>query len=163
MAAISQSHLLVGTNSYNSLNFTLMIVAKGTGIKVFNAIYEIINITFTLDRGSSSASGLQTCRPWCYNTSVYITQSLTYGAHTLNITMLTYTLNDSIYHSSFWFDYAFISSPMSSGIPLAPQSQYVLLLRCSSRILTLHRKRLPAAIGGAIGGTAIIALALLYY
>ena len=128
----------------------------------------------------------------CYNISVYNAQSLTYGAHILNIAMVSYlgpgNIWDGYRYSDFWFDYAVISTPTSPSaipspaipspaIPSSPKpsstgntgssnqrSQYVLLTPCSSKSLTSYSPHIAAAIGGAVGGGILIAiLAVLYY
>jgi len=108
-----------------------------------------MNSSFTLDGGPSSAFAYQwdtrcwsfNCLTGCYNTSVYNTQSLTYAAHTLNITMLSYpgpnTWNNG--YSDFWFDYAVVSSPGHLGSSSQPS-----------------HKSLAVAIGGAVGGIAAV-------
>ena len=72
-----------------------MIIAKGTGINVRNVIQVQMNASFTLDGYTPSVFAYDTrCSDLpltgCYNVSVYNAQSLTYGAHILNITMLDY-------------------------------------------------------------------------
>ena len=114
-----------------------MIIAKGTGINVYNVIRAQMDASFALDGGSPSTFNY----PWdtrcygdssgCYNTLVYNAQSLTYGAQVLNITMLTYqspgnTLPGATY-SDFWFDYAVIFTGPSNR-----RSQYIFLPPCSS-------------------------------
>ena len=106
-----------------------MIIAKGTGINVRNVIVFQMNASFTLDGGPPSVFAYS----WdtrcydgaltdCYNVSVYNAQSLTYGAHILNITMLTYyqdpgNTSYGEYYSDFAFDYAVISTTTSTVIP----------------------------------------------
>jgi hypothetical protein len=163
-----------------------MIAAKGTGITVYNVIRTQMNCSFILDGGSSSAFVYpydprcyqrNVNGPWgCYNSSFYNAQSLTYGAHTLNITLLTYLGSQNFIggltaSTDFWFDYALISSTSSSSSPgnIGPsnqQSQCVSLPPCGSEWLT-SRSKLPAVvIGGAVGGVVIVSavvLAALYY
>ena len=141
-----------------------------------------MNTSFTLDGGSSSAfvySWDSQCYSQdpdgCYNTSVYNNQSLTYGAHTLNITMLLYTgpnTFEGITASDFWFDYAVISTPTSVSVvpsstgqpmPSSQQPQYDALPPCGDQLLTLYSNRFPAAIGGAAGGIVIVVLAVFYF
>jgi hypothetical protein len=102
-----------------------MIIAKGTGINVYNVIRLQMVANFTLDGGPPSAFSYS----WdtrcfmlggptgCYNISVYNNQLLTYGTHNLNITMLSYLGPGDTYegfkYSDFWFDYAVISTPTS--------------------------------------------------
>jgi hypothetical protein len=133
-----------------------MIIAKGTGINVYNVIRAQMDANFALDGAPPSAftydweSQCYTRDPdGCYNMSVYNTQSLTYGTHVLNITMLTYQSSGNTFqsttYSDFWFDYAVISTPTSTVIPSSAnpsstgntgpsnrRSQYVFLPPCSS-------------------------------
>ena len=146
-----------------------------------------MDASFALDGGSPSTFNY----PWdtrcyeyssgCYNTSVYNAQSLTYGAHILNITMLSYLGPGNTFgganFSDFWFDYAVISTATSpptipSSAKLSSrgntgssnqQSQYVLLIPCSSKSLTSNSPRVAAAIGGAGGGILITFFTVLYY
>ena len=129
-----------------------MIVTKGTGINVYSIIRAQLNISFVLDGGSLSTfvyvypyyNGGTT---GCYNTLVYNTQLLTYGTHSLNVTMLTYTFtytspDSQQVYSDLFFDYAVIStssSPTSSSVipsstgnfgPSSQPSQYVSLHPC---------------------------------
>jgi hypothetical protein len=160
-----------------------MIIAKGTGINVHNVIQTQMNASFSLDGDSPSVFAYS----WdircytgggdgpfgCYNASVYNAQSLTYGAHILNITMLSYigpgnTLDGT--YSDFIFDYAVISSPSANPSSTGntgssnQRSQYVLLTRCSSKSLTSYSPQVAAAIGGAVGGGILITiLTVLYY
>ena len=149
--------------SCSSLNFILMIIAKGTGISVYNVIREQLNLSFTLDGGPSTAyvyswdtrcySASPGSPSGCYNTSVYNAQSLSYGPHTLNITMFTYLPTQS--YSDFFLDYAAISSSTGSFGPSNQQPQSVS---------PPHSKQLAAPIGGAVGGGIVVmVLAVLYY
>jgi hypothetical protein len=132
MAVTSRSPLLVSiVISFLQLNFILIIATKGTGIDIYNMIRTQMNASFTLDGGSSSIFAYSwDSRCWgdtssgCYNMSVYNAQSLTFGAHYLNITMLSYGGPGAGRHtdagSDFMFDYAVISTPTSaSAIPLS--------------------------------------------
>jgi hypothetical protein len=139
-----------------SLNFILMITEKGSGIDIYNVIRQQLNMSFTIDGGSSSIfaySGDNGCfynvtLEGCFNKSVYNAQSLTYGTHVLNITMLSSPNPppDFYSYSDFYFDYAVINtsssaipSSTSSAVPsstgnLTPSSQrssYVSLPPCS--------------------------------
>ena len=98
----------------------------------------------------------------CYNMSVYNTQSLTYGTHVLNITMLTYqspgiTLPGARY-SDFWFDYAVIFTGSSNR-----WSQYVFLPPCSSDWLKCYSTQLVAVYSGTFGGGILIAVLIVFY
>jgi len=129
-------------------------------------IREQINISFALDGGSSSAfvySSDTRCYSndgpsGCYNTSVYNTQSLTYSTHSLNVTMFTYQDQNVppgyIEYSDLFFDYAVISTTISSSVNPSSTGN----VGPSSRS-TRHTP--VAAIGGAVGGiAAIVAIVL---
>lgn len=90
-----------------------------------------MNASFTLDGGTPTAFvyswdtrclGDQGSPTGCYNTSVYNAQSLNYGTHMLNITMLLYAGNTFTgeTYDDFFFDYAVISTPTSP--PAIPSS-----------------------------------------
>ena len=169
-----------------------MIVAKGTGINVYNVIQQQMNTSFAVDGGPPSSFvyswNTRCCDPpsgptGCYNTSVYNNQALSYGAHTLNIQMFSY-LGPNSYpgttYCDFVFDYAVISTPTSTSAipslwtsstaipsstahpsPSNQQSKYVSLLLCGGKLLTSCSKKLPAAIGGALGGVAAVMAVIL--
>jgi hypothetical protein len=124
-----------------------MIIEKGSGIATYSVIRLQLNLSFTIDGGSSSISTysadngcwLNSPLDGCFNISVHNAQSLTYGTHVLNITMLTYSQDSRVDSpSDFYFDYAVINTS-SSAIPsstgnLTPSSQwssYVSLPPCA--------------------------------
>jgi hypothetical protein len=138
-----------------------MIIEKGSGIDIYNVIREQLNMSFTIDGGSSSIFTYSTDNgcylgvpgDGCFNKSVYNAQSLTYGTHVLNITMLTYSQGPAAppqFKNDFFFDYAVIntsssaipSSTSSSAVPsstgnLTPSSQrssYVSLPPCRGAV-----------------------------
>jgi hypothetical protein len=111
-----------------------MTFAKGTGINIHNVITVQMNCNFSLDGGSSSAfvySPVPGCfsdvTSGCYNASVYNSQSLSYGAHTLNITLLSYLGSNTVHgYTDFYLDYVVISTENLE--PSNRQSQYVSFL-----------------------------------
>ena len=165
-----------------------MIIAKGTGINVRNVIQIQMNASFTLDGGPPWVF-VYSWDTWCYdggftgcyNVPVYNAQSLTYSAHILNITMVSNldlgTAFAADNFSNFVFDYAVISTPISTVISSSANpsstgdtgssnqwSQYVLLTPCSNKSLTSCSPQVAAAIGRAVGGGILIAgLAVPYY
>ena len=124
----------------SSLKYGLIITVKGTGIQLYNVIRAQINISVTVDTGSSRQYSISnsscyniktpTAAQGCYNMSVYNLQSLTFGVHSLGITMLSYLGQDTVLsdYCDFFFDYAVISSPSTaSGTSQNQRTQYVPL------------------------------------
>jgi hypothetical protein len=108
-----------------SLDSTLIIGAKGTGIQVYTVI-DLLNLSITVDGGSQSSfvyDGLICNVPYppttCYNASVYNNQALTYAPHTVNITIFPY----GSFVDYLVLDYAVISSSVGSTTPSSHQSQ----------------------------------------
>jgi hypothetical protein len=103
-----------------SLNSSLIIKAKGTGIRVYNVLYEGLDVNFTVDGRfpywlAWSDPLCETPNPLaqgCYNFQVYNIQSLTHGPHKLQAAILTDGIDDGTYAnpSNFWFDYAVVST-----------------------------------------------------
>ena len=94
-----------------------------------------MNCSFALDGDSSKVftySWQKRCfdvpgPTGCYNTSVYNNPSLAYGAHTLNITLLSYVAPDAdLFGTEFILDYVVISGEDVGLLRL--QSQYVSFL-----------------------------------
>ena len=76
-----------------------MIVAKGTGIDVYNVIRTQMNFSFTMDGGSPSEFIYSWDKQCFGDTSVgsmYNSQSLDYGTYTLHITLLSYLRLDTM-------------------------------------------------------------------
>jgi hypothetical protein len=120
-----------------SLSSSVIILEKGTGINVYNVIRAQINISFTVDGGSSSPyiyAWNHSCvggpaPQGCYNTSVYNVQSLTDTVHLLNMDIFTFqgtNLYSTIPFSDVFLDYAVVSSSLPGNTtPSTRRSQYV--------------------------------------
>lgn len=85
----------------------------GSGITIFNMIFDHVNASFAVDGGSSqSFLHDDSCmRHFCYNVSVYDIQSLTFANHLLDIATFSYD-ND---YSFFLFDYAVVKDETSQA------------------------------------------------
>jgi hypothetical protein len=140
MVAMSRYPSLVSNEhgiSRLSLSYRVIVPDKGTGINVYNVIRAQINISFTVDGGSSSSyiyAWNHSCvggpaPQGCYNTSVYNVQSLTDTTHLLNMDIFTFqgtNLYSTIPFSDVFLDYAVVSSPPpESTTPSIKRSRYV--------------------------------------
>ena len=135
MNAISRSLSLVSiVISDSSCSGCLNNNILGSGITVYNLIWDIVNASFAIDGSSPQSyvhdrSCLELSPPGCYNTSVYDVQSLTFDNHILNITLFSY--NDII-GCDFVFDYAIVNDTHPAVVTSSTSSSTATLTGSST-------------------------------
>lgn len=101
---------------------------KGSGITIYVVLRSSIHIGINLDGALASTfkwvddnTCLHATSPGCFNYPIYSAQSLEYGDHNVELSMLTVDPSaKNLSYSDFYFDYATVNETLMTVTPPTP-------------------------------------------